>query len=286
VPEALYGRAPAKVNLVFEVLGRRSDGYHEIDTVLQELELADAVAIEPADATSVEISGPFAEGTPTDERNLALRAYCLAAERANFRGRARIRLRKEIPAAGGLGGGASDAACVLRLISAWLPALTPADLLEIANSIGSDEAFFLTGGTARALGRGEAVEVLPPLPVHDVVLFIPRETIDQKTRRMFEALGQTAFDSGAVAKRFADAAPVMLRSADVFNAFERVAFELFPWLAVLWEDLETRIREPIRLAGAGPALFWIGAAGEGAAIAQRANGSECTVIHTRTAAPR
>ena len=286
MPDLLHGRAPAKVNLVLEVLGKRSDGYHEIDTVLQELELADEVTIEPAGATCVEVFGTYAAGTPVDERNLAVRAFMRAAEKSNFGRGALIRLQKNIPPAGGLGGGASDAAAVLKLVRAWMPGLSVGDVLEIANSIGSDEAYFLTGGTARATGRGESVTPLPPLPVHDVVLFIPPESIEQKTPRMFAALGRTPFDSGAVARHFASQPQANFGSSDVFNAFERVAFELFPWLAALWEDLETRIGEPVRLAGAGPTLFWIGPFGKGVDVASRANGTNCTVIPTRTAAPR
>jgi len=286
VPDLLRGRAPAKVNLVLEVLGKRSDGYHEIDTVLQELELADEVTVELAAATCVEVSGAYAAGTPIDERNLAVRAFMRAAEKANLGRSALIRLQKNIPPAGGLGGGASDAATVLKLAREWMPGLSADDLLDIANSIGSDEAYFLTGGTARATGRGESVTALPPLPTHDVVLFIPPESIEQKTPRMFAALGRTPFDSGAVARHFASEPKVDFGSSDVFNAFERVAFELFPWLAALWEDLETRIGEPVRLAGAGPTLFWIGPVGKGVEVARRANGANCTVIATRTAAPR
>lgn len=286
MPDALRGRAPAKVNLVLEVLGKRGDGFHEIDTVLQELELADRVTMEPSNASCVEVSGAYAAGTPTDGRNLALRAFELAAAKAGFEGGVTLRLEKYIPAAGGLGGGASDAACVLRLVREWMLGLTSGDLVEIANSLGSDEAFFLEGGTARATGRGETVTRLPLLPVHDVILFVPPETIEQKTPRMFSALGRTPFDSGKVARQFAGAPPQALRSADVFNAFERVAFDLFPRLAALWEDLEGRIGEPVRLAGAGPSLFWIGPAGEGAAVAERAQGAACTIIQTRTVGPR
>ena len=284
MPEILRGRAPAKVNLVLEVLGRREDGYHEIDTVLQELELTDAVTLAPAGAMSLTTSGPYAEGTPTDASNLAWRAFELAAERAGYAGRAAIHLEKLIPAAGGLGGGASDAACVLRLVREWMPSLSAADLLEIANRLGSDEAFFLVGGTARATGRGERVTALPPLSAHDVVLFIPWTTIEKKTARMFKALGETPFDDGAVARAFASDTPVTFSSTAVFNAFERVAFDVFPELSRLWLDIEQRLEIALRLAGAGPTLFWIGPMGDGAAIAEAARGADCTIIRTRTAA--
>ena len=118
------------------------------------------------------------------------------------------------------------------MLPEWMPGLTQADQLAIGTAIGSDEAFFLRGGTARATGRGESVTPLPPLPPHDVVLFIPPWTIERKTARMFAALGQTPFDTGSAATAFAGRPPGRtFFSLDVFNAFERVAFDLFPELA-------------------------------------------------------
>jgi 4-diphosphocytidyl-2C-methyl-D-erythritol kinase len=99
---------------------------------------------------------------------------------------------------------------------------------------------------------------------------------------MFAGLGKYEFDAGGVAEQFAAQRPAVFTSADVFNAFERVAFDLFPWLAELWQDLEQRIGEPVRLAGAGPCLFWIGPSGEGSRIAAACAGAPCEVITTHT----
>lgn len=280
--ESLTGPAHAKVNLVLEVLGKREDGYHEIDTILQEIELADVVTIEQSASWSITTSGPRAAGVPVDETNLALKAAKLLAARVPGSFPVAINLEKHIPAAGGLGGGASDAATTLRLLQRLWAGASDEDLLAVANAIGSDEAFFLAGGTARAQGRGERVTPLPDLPPHDVVLFIPRETVDRKTARMFAAIDQHGFDDGSVARNFVERPPGVLTSSMVFNAFERVAFDLFPWLAGLWADLEERTRMPVRLAGAGPCLFWIGREGEGQYIAERAQGADCEIILTRT----
>lgn len=281
VAESLTALAHAKVNLVLEVLGKREDGYHEIDTVLQEIELADIVTVAPADDWSVTASGPRAAGVPVDDSNLALKAARLLGERVGGAPVA-IRLEKHIPAAGGLGGGASDAAATLKLLARMWPNVSEDDLRAVAEAVGSDEAFFLVGGTARAQGRGELVTPLPDLAPHDVVLFVPAETIERKTARMFAAIDQHAFDDGSVARNFVERPPEAFSSAMVFNAFERVAFDLFPWLAGLWADLEARTRMPVRLCGAGPCLFWIGREGEGEYIAERAAGAICEVILTRT----
>ncbi|MCA9823745.1 MAG: 4-(cytidine 5'-diphospho)-2-C-methyl-D-erythritol kinase, partial [Dehalococcoidia bacterium] len=115
--EVLTAVAPAKVNLVLEVLGRRDDGYHEIDTVLQTLQVADRVSIANAgpDDPRVEVTGPWRSGVPADASNLAWKAVMLLAERLKRdASNLRILLEKHIPAAGGLGGGSSDAVTILR----------------------------------------------------------------------------------------------------------------------------------------------------------------------------
>ncbi|MCC7363597.1 MAG: 4-(cytidine 5'-diphospho)-2-C-methyl-D-erythritol kinase [Dehalococcoidia bacterium] len=284
-PDSLSGPAPAKVNLVLEVTGRRADGYHEIDTVLQTLELAGRVTVRFDGPGGVTASGPFAAGTPCDETNLAWRAAeVLAGLTGNAIEGLTIELEKQVPPAGGLGGGASDAATTLRLLRPRWRA-SDAQLREAAAAVGSDEAFFLVGGTARATGRGEVVRRLPLLPPHGVVLFVPPWTIERKTARMFAALAELPFDDGAVARAFVARPPERFGSGDVFNAFERVAYDVFPQLAGLAEELEARIGAPVRLAGAGPTLFWIGDVQAAAGVAGRAQGARCLVIETRTAGP-
>jgi len=283
VSEVLRTVAPAKVNLVLEVLGIRPDGYHEIDTILQELELGDEVEVTLGGAPGIRVSGAFAAGTPESEENLAWRAAQQLAELVGggvplpF-----IHIEKRVPPAGGLGGGAADAAAVLRLLADAWPGATPELLLRVASAVGSDPPFFLVGGTARATGRGEHVGALPDLAPHDVVLFIPPESLERKTARAFAAIDRHEFDDGTVATSFVRDAKTQVSTTDVFNAFERVAFELFPSLATLWEELEQRIGEPIRLAGAGPTLFWIGPLGAGARVAAAAAGARCSVIPTTT----
>lgn len=280
----LCAAAPAKVNLVLEVLGTRPDGYHEVETILQAIELADEVAMIDGASTPVTVEGPFASGTPADESNLAWRALAAAAAAANESvSGIGVRLVKNIPAAGGLGGGASDAAATLRLAARRWPQLAPAQLFDLAARLGSDVPFFLHGGTQRGQGRGERLTPLPPLAPHGLVLFAPPETLDRKTPRLFAAIDATGFDDGSVARAFAERPPARFAAAEVFNAFERVAFDLFPGLADLAADLEARTGQPIRLAGAGPTLFWIGAPGDAPAVAAAAGGAPCDVIVTATA---
>lgn len=153
--------APAKLNLFLEVLGRRPDGYHEIDSVFAALDLADTVRVAPAPSLSLTVEGRAA---PADRTNLAWRA----AEALGVP--ARIHLVKRIPAGAGLGGGSSDAAAVLRALGGHLP---PERLREVAAGLGADVPFFLTGGTARCRGIGERVEPVPGAPRRRFLLLLP-----------------------------------------------------------------------------------------------------------------
>jgi 4-diphosphocytidyl-2-C-methyl-D-erythritol kinase len=286
MPERLRTVAPAKVNLTLEVLGPRGDGYHELASVMQTLALADEVEVVlDGDGPGIEVAGPCSTGVPADGSNLAWRAAeALAHRMARGTEGLRIRITKRIPPAGGLGGGASDAAAVLRLLGeAW--GASPDDLIAAACEVGSDEAFLLVGGTALVTGRGERVEPLPSLREHGVVLLLPREHLEAKTGRMFAALAPGPYDDGARTAALAARLPCALRSADLYNRFEDVARALVPGLAEEWRQAEEATGEPLRLAGAGPTLFWIGPPETAPAVAARlkAAGFGDRVAETRTA---
>ncbi len=281
----LAGPAPAKINLTLEIGGKRADGYHELASVLQTLALADEVALRPAEARAIAVEGPFAAGVPRDAGNLVWRAIDALADAVGREPEPfRVRLVKRIPAAGGLGGGASDAATALRLLARRWPEADEAALARAAAAVGSDEPFFLAGGTALAEGRGERVTPLPDLPAHGVVLFVPRETLPRKTAALFAALDRDGRRDGfGRAAAFARRPPARLTPDALFNGFERVAFECFPGLAALRGEIEARTGERVRLAGAGPTLFWIGPPHETERVRAAAAGLECAVIATATA---
>ena len=141
-------RAPAKLNLELRVLGRRPDGTHEVETVLQAVDLCDRLTIDPAPISTLESSG-FA--VPAGADNLVLRAAAAVGLVARFE------LTKRIPPGAGMGGGSSDAAAVLRAAGG-----RRGDLAALAGELGADVPFFLAGGRARARGRGEILEPIPP----------------------------------------------------------------------------------------------------------------------------
>jgi len=168
-------RAHAKINLDLRVLGMRPDGFHELRTVFQALALHDTIRCVPR-------QGPFAiecssAGVPIDESNLIWRAAQTLWRSLRRPGPVRdivVQLEKQIPLQAGLGGGSADAAATLMALAhAWRLKVKPSQLTDIAAHIGSDVPFFLSGGTALGLGRGEEVYPLADLPRHWIVLLIP-----------------------------------------------------------------------------------------------------------------
>jgi 4-diphosphocytidyl-2-C-methyl-D-erythritol kinase len=150
--------AAAKINLALEVLGKRPDGYHEIATVMQTVDLSDRLALEDAEVLELSASAP---DIPTDETNLALRAARALRDAAGIERGARITLDKRIPVAAGLGGGSTDAAATLvGLNRLWGLRWPVARLGEVAVTLGMDVPFFLRGGAALGTGRGERLEPL------------------------------------------------------------------------------------------------------------------------------
>jgi 4-diphosphocytidyl-2-C-methyl-D-erythritol kinase len=158
---ALGMPAHAKLNVFLRVLGRRDDGYHDVETLLLPISLADDVSVEPADELSLSLDGPAAEGVSADDTNLALRAArTLAAEAGGTRPTgARISIHKRIPVAAGLGGGSADAAATLLLLDElWGTEMGRDALARLAADIGSDVPAMLLGEPAYVRGRGEIVE--------------------------------------------------------------------------------------------------------------------------------
>lgn len=175
---ALQVSAPAKLNRFLAVLGRRADGFHELELVTTVLdrapELADTLEGEPAQALTLDITGPTGAGLVADESNLVIKAWRLLEAAAKRPLPAALRLEKRIPHGAGLGGGSSDAAAALRLGNQLFDlGLPDGELLRLAARLGSDVPLFLLGGTVLGLGRGERVFPLRPVPLEPILLVHP-----------------------------------------------------------------------------------------------------------------
>ncbi len=250
----------AKINLTLEVLGLQDDGYHEVKTVLQTVNLTDQIDIQPGPNLKVECDSPGLDG----ESNLVWRAAVELAESRGIRPKARIMIRKRIPVGMGLGGGSSDAAAALvGLNKLWNLCLDPEELAQIAAGLGSDVPFFLRGGTALAEGRGDKISPLPSLPPLGVLLICPRETLPNKTATLFTRLTAGHYSDGGVTRQMVATLMSGQFVVDMLhNVFEEVAFNVFPGLSPIYRQLEGLTTSPPRLSGAGPAFFCLPASPE------------------------
>jgi 4-diphosphocytidyl-2-C-methyl-D-erythritol kinase len=248
-------KAPAKLNLTLEVLGKRPDGFHEVRSVLQTIDLCDVFNISSGEVISFHCDMPGWSA----EASLVTRAVGLLQEVTGCQKGARINIKKHIPLMSGLAGDSSGAAAMLRgLNELWCLGLPPEKLREIAANLGSDIPFFLQGGTALATGRGELITVLPALPEMWVVLVMPDVPVPPgKTGRLYAALKPSHYTDGAITQKIEDALHkgMKIQLDMLFNTFENVAFDCFPGLEVYKEHLVKLGAPFVHLAGSGPALF-------------------------------
>lgn len=231
-------RAYGKINLGLKVLGKRPDGYHEIDTVLQSIDLADELVIEPRYDEQITLTMEPDLGVATEE-NLAFRAARLLQERAGFVSGVHVHLTKKIPIGAGLGGGSSDAAAVLGgLNQLFNLRLSKDELKALGAELGSDVPFFFEGGRCRATGRGELLQELSADgALKFVVLLVPPFSL--RTREVYEA--------------FDHLTPCVLNSP-FHNDLEVAALELRPELREYRAFLE-RVSVPFGLSGSGPTYY-------------------------------
>ena len=251
--------APAKINWTLEALRIRPDGYHEIRSVLQTIDLHDELTLTEAPDIELTVSGeagPLADNPP--ETNLAYRAAEALRDRSGARLGVHIGLVKHVPVAAGLGGGSSDASAVLRGLNTFWSLHEPeANLIEIAGEIGSDPPFFVVCGTAAVSGRGEVVGPLPDAVAPQILLAtaLPGER-GEKTAAMFEALTPDHFSEGSatIGVRETVVARRRVTEPELENVFERVTAKVQPHTEVAMDALRAEGLAP-HLAGAGPSFF-------------------------------
>jgi 4-diphosphocytidyl-2-C-methyl-D-erythritol kinase len=245
--------APAKINLVLEVLGKDND-YHRISSIVQSIDLCDVLNFQLDEEVCFEC-----DVSSLKRDNLVTRAATLLKKSTKCSLGARIELRKHIPWGVGLGGGSSDAAAtLLALNELWELRLSLPELVQLASELGSDVPFFIHKGTALVEGKGEKVTPLPSLPsIYFVLLVPPLPKISGKTKQMYGKLNAAHYTEG----RFIQQALYYLKQGKaidhslMFNVFEMVAFDFFPGLDKYRKTLEEAGAPGVYLAGSGPCLF-------------------------------
>ena len=252
----MYEKAPAKINLMLDVLHKRADGFHEVEMIMTMVDLADRLELSELKRDSIIISSQ-AGYIPLDEKNLAFQAARLIKDRYNVKSGVHIHLDKRIPVAAGLAGGSSDAAATLRgLNRLWRLNIPAQELQELGAELGSDVPFCVTGGTALATGRGELLTPMKNPPQCWVVLAKPpinvstaevygrvranQIAVHPSASRMQEAI--EADDFGAVC-------------AGLGNVLEDVTLKLHPEVQQLKEAMVKLGADGVLMSGSGPTVF-------------------------------
>jgi 4-diphosphocytidyl-2-C-methyl-D-erythritol kinase len=285
----LHIRAYAKVNLFLEVVGKRADGFHEIETVFAQVDLSDGLAFSATDSCGIDLKCAGLP-VPAGKENIVYKAVQLLRTRYRLTKGVRIELEKKIPAGSGLGGGSSDAAAALRALNTlWRLGLDEKELRSLALELGSDVPFFLLGGVALGRGRGEILQPVKCKKQLHLVLVFPH--LAASTRSVYEA-----FDRDAAVRRVRSSRPICdaLGSGDIerlrssiFNRLKKPALKLYPRLRSFERNLKRVVRRPLGFSGSGSTFFVIcesrREAAETGNLLKRA-GIDCLLV--RTLSPR
>ena len=240
----------AKVNLGLRILNRRPDGFHELRTVFHTISLADLIQLSftPAAVTSIEV-----EGMPDVADNLVTKAAKAVLEELSVTANIHISIEKQIPMGAGLGGGSSDAAAILLALPALAGQVIPMNrLLSLAAPLGSDVPFFLLGGAALGIGRGEELYSLPEYPELPGILIAPG--IHVSTPDAYRALSPTLPDPQEKLLAFQQSVREPL-SHPLINDFEPVVFAHHPSLESLKRRLLEQGATQALMSGSGSSIF-------------------------------
>jgi 4-diphosphocytidyl-2-C-methyl-D-erythritol kinase len=256
----------AKINLRLEILGKRADGYHELRTIFQTITLHDQLRLRAAKLRGIHlvVRGNEALSQEAIQKNLVYRAVEALQRELKIRGGVEIELRKRIPAGRGLGGGSSDAAAALvGYLRLTRRKLKQARLLEIAASLGADVPFFLLGGRALGIGRGDEIYPLPDGRKQTFLVISPRD-IHVPTPDAYRWVKARALPSARLTKQAADhkllkfcALSWSTQESGLSNDFERPVFQRHPRLDRIKRALLQKGATEASLAGSGSAVFGI-----------------------------
>ena len=258
-PDAITVRAPGKLNLCLGVGPRRADGYHPLATVFQAVSVYEEVTATVAEGLRITVAGAGAGQVPTDETNLAWRAAELVADEMGLEPMVHLRLRKQVPLAGGMAGGSADGAAALLACDAlWGAGLTRERLLELASSLGADVPFILLGHTAVGTGRGDLLS--PALCRGRYHWALATRRAGLSTAAVFQRFDELAEPGRADPDPDRDLL-VALRAADLEavgrclgNDLAAAALDLAPELRVTIEAAERAGAIGVVVSGSGPTV--------------------------------
>jgi 4-diphosphocytidyl-2-C-methyl-D-erythritol kinase len=246
-------RSPAKINLILRVLKKREDGYHELASLMQRINLFDQMRfISRGNGIVMHCPG---SGLPTDEGNIAVRAAKLFFEKTGWQGGIEITLKKEIPVAAGLGGGSSNAATTLMALNEMTgAALTKDDLMEMGASLGADVPFFIFEKTAWAFGVGDRLRESEKIPGLWYVLVNPG--VELSTRRVYESL-KLGLTNRAIQYNIPRLQTVTRIAGELQNDLEDVSERMCPSIRIIKDRLKANGALGSLMSGSGPTVFGI-----------------------------
>lgn len=251
---ALFEKAPAKINLSLDVLGRRDDGYHNVEMVMTTIDLYDRIELHSLNEDKIKVS-LWSRYVPNDERNLAYKAAALLRSKYHISQGVHIKIEKNIPVSAGLGGGSSNAAAVLRgLNKLWKLNLSMEELALLGSAIGSDVPFCVYGKTAIARGRGEIIEKLPSPPTCWVVLAKPALGVSSRTifhKYIHEERPRTSqpIIQALEEKNF------LKLCQSINNVLEHVTFESYPQVRQMKDKMVKYGASGVLMSGSGPTIY-------------------------------
>lgn len=256
--EAGYGvtvQSPAKINWTLRVVGRRPDGYHEIESLVSAVSLCDELVFTDRPDAAIELRCDQ-PGVPTDDRNLVVRAAKLLASDAGRTAGVTCRLTKRIPTGGGLGGGSSNGATALKTLNRLWKLDWPLDrLAPLAAMLGSDVPFFLTGGSAIMSGRGEHIRPIRLGWRGWIVLIMPGIAVSTADVYRAWTPGADEMPRGELAPEASLPADALEWMGRTYNMLERPAVRVCPSLGVLLDDARRRAGREVRMSGSGSTMF-------------------------------
>lgn len=256
--EVLTHIAPAKINLALHVVGKRSDGYHLIESLAVFAEDGDHLSAEPADADDITVAGRYAAQVPLGEANLIIRARDLLRDRFGEAATppVALRLEKHLPVASGIGGGSSDAATTMRMLAQlWKLETEDAELAQLGLQLGADVPMCLAARPLLARGIGEEIEPLKRFPALFVVLVNPG--VPLATAHVFQALSRADNETMPIISADGNADAVIDWLIGTRNDLEEPAMSLAPEIADALQALRDGGAAVARMSGSGATCFGI-----------------------------
>lgn len=249
-------RAYAKINLFLDVIGKRTDGYHNLNMIMQSIDLWDEIEINEI-SQGIEVTCDNI-GLPTDKRNIAYRAAELFINTYNINSGVKIKIKKNIPIEAGLAGGSTDGAAVIKMLNEMFNKnLSQEEMIDLGKKIGADVPFCIVGGTAQCEGIGEIIT--PLRPIEDCILVLIKPNFGISTKDVFQKIDEKSYSHPEIDEilKGIDQGDLSKVASNLKNVLEEVTIEQNPIIL----DIKSMIKESgsigTLMSGSGPTVYGV-----------------------------